>query len=140
MTTQPQTAPENDHNGPRWMTVSWHPDAIERATEHATALIRGDYPISDTSIHGLPLTWQDVAVLRDIANHVKSLHAEVELLNGRLTALQPYRIGARVRVGKCPGTVVEHPIRVRIRFDGPPTVPAADFDPQFVHGLDEVTG
>lgn len=66
-----------------------------------------------------------------------TLTAARDRATAELKRLQPYAIGTRVNVGLCPGTVVEQPTRVHVILDGLPASRAADFDPQFVHELQE---
>jgi chromosome segregation ATPase len=59
------------------MTISWHEDAVKRAVEHARAML--DHGIDDAPIRpGAPLTWQDVAVLVDIARNLEEDRADLK--------------------------------------------------------------
>jgi hypothetical protein len=77
MTDQPRTM--------RTMTISWHEDAVQRAVDNAKAML--DFGLDDVRIRAeVPLTWQDVAVLVDIARSLDEDRAE----------LQQWRTGTRV--------------------------------------------
>lgn len=74
----------------RTMTVSWHENAVKRAVANAKAML--DHGIDDTPIvrstPGVPLTWQDVAVLVDIARTLDEDCAELQKLRKQLQHYQ----------------------------------------------------
>lgn len=69
-------------NGAKTITVSWHPDAVQRAVEHVTAIVADTrFPMADVRImERVPVTWQDLVVLRDMANQLGERHDELEAL------------------------------------------------------------
>jgi hypothetical protein len=59
---EPESA---ESSGPRTLTVTWHPDAIRRAVDHALAVLKGDPDAEAFRIGSGHLTAMDLACLID---------------------------------------------------------------------------
>jgi hypothetical protein len=61
------TPPATEDEGPRTLTVSWHPDAVQRAVERALAIVQEGDPDNGALLSNGTgrLSWMDLACLVD---------------------------------------------------------------------------
>jgi hypothetical protein len=120
VTTETPPAPENDHSGPTWRPVQWHPNAIQRAVDHATTVVNDiGIPADDLPIHGTALTWMDIACLLDVARQAERDQAELDKLRAQLTALDDGQTEHEIDVNDG-GWFIKHTLNCRPHlFDCP---------------------